>query len=50
MSSRTWDNNYHSNPWIDGDSTNGLAYISSQTEEFKTNNDKPEKIEKIKFN
>ena len=49
MSSRTWDNNYHSNPWIDGDSTNGLAYISSQTEEFKTNNDKPEKIEKIKF-
>ena len=49
MSNRTWDNNYHSNPWVDGSISNGMLGVTSQTKEFNTNNTKPEKIEKIKL-
>lgn len=49
MSTRTWNNNYHSNPWIDSSLSKGMASVSEQTKEFDIKNDKPEKIEKIKF-
>lgn len=49
MASRSWDNNYHSNPWIDSKISNGMAGVKEQTKEFNTHNDKNEKIEKIKF-
>ena len=49
MSNRTWDNNYHGNPWIGQDMSNGMSAVSTQTKEFDTHNTKPEKIEKIKF-
>ncbi len=49
MENRTWDNNYHSNPWIDSDVSNGMMSIGQQTKKFDIHNNKPEKIEKIKF-
>ncbi len=49
MENRTWDNNYHSNPWIDRKLSNGMASVTNQIDEFDTNNIKSEKIEKIKF-
>lgn len=49
MKNRSWDNNYHTNPWINGDMANGVATTNSQTLEFNTHNSKSEKIEKIKF-
>ena len=49
MQNRTWDNNYHSNPWIERKISNGMASVESQTKEFNTHNNNSEKIEKIKF-
>ena len=49
MSNRSWDNNYHVNPWIDSNISNGMASVSEQTKEFDTHNKKSEKIEKVKF-
>ena len=49
MANRTWDNNYHGNPWVGQDISNGMSSVSTQTEEFDTHNTKSEKIEKIKF-
>lgn len=49
MQNRTWDNNYHSNPWIERNIINGMASVESQTKEFNTHNNNSEKIEKIKF-
>lgn len=49
MKNRTWDNNYHSNPWIGRKISNGMASVNSQTKEFNTHNNNSEKIEKIKF-
>ena len=49
MQNRTWDNNYHSNPWIERKIANGMASVESQTKEFNTHNNNSEKIEKIKF-
>ena len=46
---KTWDNNYHSNPWIDNDMSKGMLHVQSQTQSFKTNTTLGEKIEKIKF-
>lgn len=49
MKTRTWNNNYHSNPWIGGKISNGMSSVSEQEAEFNIHNDKSEKIEKIKF-
>ena len=49
MKTRTWDNNYHSNPWIERKISNGMLSVDSQTKEFNTHNNNAEKIEKIKF-
>lgn len=49
MKTRTWDNNYHSNPWIERKISNGMLSVNNQTKEFNTHNDNSEKIEKIKF-
>ena len=49
MQNRTWDNNYHSNPWIEGKISNGMVSVESQTKSFNTHNNKSEKVEKIKF-
>lgn len=49
MANRSWDNNYHSNPWIESNISNGMASVSEQTKEFDTHNNKAEKIEKVKF-
>lgn len=49
MKTRTWDNNYHSNPWIERKISNGMLSVESQTKEFDTHNNNSEKIEKIKF-
>ena len=49
MNNRSWDNNYHSNPWLNGNVSNGMSATTSQEKEFETNNTKPEKIEKIKI-
>ena len=49
MSNRSWDNNYHSNPWIDAKMENGMASVNSQIMEFETNNLGSEKVEKVKF-
>ena len=49
MQNRIWDNNYHSNPWIERKVSNGMASVENQTKEFNTHNDNSEKIEKIKF-
>ena len=48
MATRTWDNNYHNNPWINGSVSNGMVSSSSQVIEFDTHNNS-EKIEKIKL-
>lgn len=45
MGTRSWDNNYHSNPWGSG----SLSFVSSQSQEVNTHNDKAEKVEKVKF-
>ena len=49
MANRSWDNNYHGNPWIERNISNGMASVSEQTKEFDIHNNKSEKIEKIKF-
>lgn len=49
MKNRTWDNNYHSNPWIGRKISNGMSSVESQTKEFNTHNNNSEKVEKIKF-
>ena len=49
MANKSWDNNYHGNPWIEKNISNGMASVSEQTKEFDTHNTKSEKIEKIKF-
>ncbi len=49
MKTRSWDYNYHNNPWVDGKLSGGLASVSSQTVTHNTHNSKAEKIEKIKF-
>lgn len=49
MSDKTWDNNYHSNPWVDQKMSKGMASISSQEKSFNTHNVNDEKIEKIKL-
>ena len=49
MKTRTWDNNYHSNPWIERKISNGLLNVDNQTKEFNTHNNYSEKIEKIKI-
>ena len=49
MANKSWDNNYHGNPWIERNISNGMASVSDQTKEFDTHNNKSEKIEKIKF-
>ena len=49
MSDRSWDNNYHSNPWVDQKMSKGMASISSQEKSFNTHNINDEKIEKIKL-
>lgn len=49
MKTRTWDNNYHENPWIERKISNGMLSTNNQTKEFNTQNDYSEKIEKIKF-
>ena len=48
MSNRTWNNNYHVNPWPEQNMSNGLIGTNNQTVEFDTHNKKTEKIEKIK--
>ena len=49
MKTRTWDNNYHGNPWIERKISNGMLSVDNQTKEFNTHNNNSEKIEKIKF-
>ena len=49
MANRTWDNNYHSNPWIESNISNGMANVSEQVKEFNTHNNKSEILKKIKF-
>ena len=49
MSNRSWDNNYHVNPWKNQDMSNGLSGLSNQTIEFNTRNKKSEKVEKVKI-
>ena len=49
MKNRTWDNNYHGNPWIERKISNGMLSIDNQTKEFNTHNNYAEKIEKVKF-
>ncbi|MBO5096596.1 MAG: InlB B-repeat-containing protein [Bacilli bacterium] len=49
MKTRTWDNNYHGNPWIERKISNGMLSVDNQTKEFNTHNNYSEKIEKIKF-
>ena len=49
MSNRSWDNNYHNNPWVNQNIKNGMTSVKNQTVEYNTNNTKSEKVEKIKF-
>lgn len=49
MKTRTWDNNYHSNPWIGRKISNGMLSVNKQIKEFNTYNNNLEKVEKIKF-
>lgn len=49
MSDRSWDNNYHSNPWVNQELSKGMSSTSSQEKSFNTHNINDEKIEKIKL-
>lgn len=49
MKNRTWDNNYHGNPWVERKISNGMLSVDNQTKEFNTHNNYSEKVEKIKF-
>ncbi len=49
MSTRSWDNNYHVNPWIGGSISGGMGSVREQDMEFTTNDNKTEIIDKIKF-
>ncbi len=49
MKNRSWDNNYHSNPWTTGKISGGIASAESVTQDFSTTSYEKEKIEKIKF-
>lgn len=49
MENRNWDNNYHANPWVDSNISNGMVSVSEQTQNFDTHNTKNEKVEKLKF-